>query len=213
MSKIIKSINYDQIDIINNIIDLHIESGVIDCDPTYSTGNFYKNGKITQPKYKYDIKPQSDDIIECDCTKLPLDDNSLNSIIFDPPFVISKGPSLNKEIKKGSLIITNRFSSCESIPILWDFYTKSIKEFYRVLNKNGILIFKCQDTVNGGKNYFSHIHVMNESIKNGFYPKDLFVLLAKSRIIGKMKKQQHARKFHSYFLVLQKKKVNIPYNL
>lgn len=208
----IKTISYNQTDIIKNIIDLHIDSGIIDCDPTYSTGVFYKKNNIPTPELKFDLYPQIDGVVKANSEDLPLDDNSLNSIIFDPPFIVSKGPSLKKN-KKGSNIISKRFSSYESIPLLWDYYTKSLKEFYRVLNDNGILIFKCQDTVSGGKNYFSHVYVMNESLKYGFYPKDLFVLLAKNRLIGKMNKQYHARKYHCYFWVFQKKKVNMPYNI
>ena len=208
---IIKSISYDQIEIINNIIKLHIDSGVIDCDPTYSTGVFYKKNKIKDPNLKFDIYPQSDDVIESDSRNLPLDDSSINSIMFDPPFVVSKGPSLKKN-KKGSNIISSRFSSYESIKELWSYYKESLIEFYRILKDDGVLIFKCQDTVSGGKNYFSHVFVMNKALETGFYPKDLFILNAKSRLIsGNMKNQQHARKFHSYFWVFKKRKVNIPY--
>jgi hypothetical protein len=47
---------------------------------------------------------------------------------------------------------------------------------------------------------------MNEAEKNGFYTKDLFILVAKTRMIGHNHKiQKHARKFHSYFLVFVKK--------
>jgi len=210
---IIKSISYDQVEIINNIIKLHIEKGVIDCDPTYSTGVFYKKNKITPPELKFDLYPQSGDIIKSNSNNLPLDDETLDSIMFDPPFVVSKGPSL-KNPKKGSNIISSRFSSYESIPLLWEYYSQSLKEFYRVLKPKGVLIFKCQDTVSGGKNYFSHSFVMNKALEIGYYPKDLFVLMAKSRLIsGNMKNQQHARKFHSYFWVFQKKKVNVPYDI
>jgi tRNA G10 N-methylase Trm11 len=209
----IKTIGYDQSEIIKNIIDLHIKEGIIDCDPTYSTGNFYKKNDINPPKLKYDISPQIDGVLESKSENLPLEDESLNSIMFDPPFVVSKGPSLKKK-KKGSNIISSRFSSYESIPLLWEYYTNSMKEFYRILKPGGKLIFKCQDTVSGGKNYFSHVHVMNEALKIGFYPKDLFILLAKNRLISSnMHNQQHARKYHSYFWVFEKKKVNIPYNI
>jgi len=206
----IKTISYDQTEIINNILELHVENGIIDCDPTYSTGNFYKNNNIKKPLLKFDLFPQSEEVEKSNSNNLPIENESLNTIMFDPPFLSSKGPSL-KEKKEGSNIITSRFSSFESIKELWIYYRESIIEFYRILDNNGILIFKCQDTVSGGKNYFSHVYVMNEALKVGFYPKDLFVLLAKNRIIGKMKKQQHARKYHSYFWVFQKKKVNIPY--
>ena len=51
----------------------------------------------------------------------------------------------------------------------------------------------------------SHIYIHNMAVDIGFYPKDLFVLNAKNRVIsGKHKNQQHARKFHSYFWVFEK---------
>lgn len=208
----IKTISYNQTEIINDILNLHVESGVIDCDPTYSTGNFYKKNNVPEPKLKYDLYPQIEGVEKANSENLPLDDNSIKTIMFDPPFVCSKGPSL-KEKKKGRNVISSRFSSYESVKQLWEYYKKSLSEFYRVMDKNGILIFKCQDTVSGGKNYFSHVYVMNEAIKTGFYPKDLFILLAKNRIIGKYKQQQHARKYHSYFWVFQKRNINIPYDI
>ena len=42
----VKSISYDQSEIIKWILDLHVKSHKIDCDPTYSIGNFYKNTGI-----------------------------------------------------------------------------------------------------------------------------------------------------------------------
>ena len=41
----------------------------------------------------------------------------------------------------------------------------------------GILIFKCQDKVSSGKQYMSHVFIINEAEKLGFYTKDLFILL------------------------------------
>jgi hypothetical protein len=68
-----------------------------------------------------------------------------------------------------------------------------------------VLIVKTQDTVSSGKQWFSHLYIMNEAERIGFYNKDLFILLAKNRIIGhNHKNQKHARKFHSYFIVLKK---------
>jgi hypothetical protein len=50
------------------------------------------------------------------------------------------------------------------------------------------------------------VFIINEAIKIGFYPKDLFILLAKNRIVAdwQLKNQKNARKFHSYFIVFQK---------
>ncbi len=207
---VIKSTSYDQEEIIKNIIKLHIPSGVIDCDPTYSIGNFYKKTGIEAPKYKFDIVPQAEGVEQASADKLPLENNSINSLLFDPPFLISVGPSLkqtdaSKKIDGKSNLIHQRFSSFESPKKLWDFYKASLEEGYRVLNENGVFIFKCQDTVSSSKQYFSHSYIMNIAVKIGFYPKDLFVLLAKNRMIsGKHANQFHARKYSSWFWVFEK---------
>lgn len=208
--EVIKSISYDNSEIIKNILELHSPQHCIDCDPTYSKGVFYTNSGIEPPKHKFDIMPQTADTIQADCRNLPLKDNEIYCLMFDPPFVISKGKSLYVN-KHGSNVISKRFSYFENPTELYDFYKSSLSEFYRVLKPNGILIFKCQDTVSSGIQYMSHIYIHNMAVRQGFYPKDLFVLNAKNRIIsGKHKNQQHARKFHSYFWIFEKdnKKIN-----
>ena len=88
-----------------------------------------------------------------------------------------------------------------------------MKEAYRILRPNGILIFKCQDKVSSNKQYMSHCFIMNEAVKIGFYPKDLFILLSKQRIVAdwQVKNQKNARKFHSYFWVFQKSNRTVKY--
>lgn len=201
---IIKSISYDNDEIIKSILELHIPNKIIDCDPCFSKGNFYKNNDISVPKYKFDIYPQTEDTVKADCRHLPLEDKSIDSLIFDPPFGIACGPSLNKT-KKGSNVIPNRFSSFPTPLALYKFYDESLAEFNRVLKDDGVLVFKCQDTVSGGINYMSHVYIHNMALSYEFYPKDLFILNSKNRLIsGKHKHQQHARKFHSYFWVFEK---------
>ena len=77
---IIKTINFNQQDLINDIIKLHVPSGQIDCDPCFSKGVFYKNGKVKIPIFRYDIEPQLLSVEKCDCRNLPLKDNSINSV-------------------------------------------------------------------------------------------------------------------------------------
>lgn len=193
----IKSIGFDQIDILQDIVTLYCPQG-FECDPTYSIGNFYKS-HIPQPRYKFDVKPQVPGVIQASADKLPLENESVNSINFDPPFLVKTG--------QGS-IIKNRFGEFASIPELWQFYDNSLKEFARVLKASGVLVFKCQDTVLSGKNWMSHCEVYSQAIKNGFACLDLFILLAKQRVLGKHQTQVHARKYHSYFWVFQKQPLN-----
>lgn len=206
----IKTISHDQEEIISSILNLHSPNGVIDLDPTYSKGVFYK-GSIQEPKYCFDISPKFSHVGQACATKLPLPADHVNTIMFDPPFLATQGPSL-KNTGKGNIINT-RFGVYPNEKKLHEFYIYSLMEFYRLLKPNGILIFKCQDKVSSGKQYFSHCFVYNKAIEAGFYPKDLFVLLAKNRIVANWQKknQQHARKYHSYFWVLQKKGRRINY--
>jgi tRNA G10 N-methylase Trm11 len=190
---------------------LHVPSHQIDCDPTYSKGNFYKNTGISEPQYKFDILPQSEDVVYGDCRNLPLENESIECEMFDPPFLATVGKSLKSNDNNNC--INKRFGVYPSENELHQMYIDTLKESYRILKPNGVLIFKCQDKVSSQKQYMSHVFVMNEAVKAGFYPKDLFILLAKNRIVAdwQLKNQQHARKFHSYFWVFEKKNVNVKY--
>ena len=205
---VISSINYDEQEIIRNILELHVPSKLIDCDPTYSIGNFYKKG-LSQPTYKFDKFPSIEGVVEATSDNLPLGRESIDTIMFDPPFVI--GGANYKESKEGSCIIAKRFTNFTSWEELQKMYSGSLKEFYRVLKHDGVVIFKCQDCVASAKQHFSHVWLMYEAVKQGFYPKDLFILLAKNRLTDK-RKQQHARKYHCYYWVFKKEVCKVFYN-
>ncbi len=207
----VKSISYDQSEIIKWILDLHVPQHYIDCDPTYSKGNFYNNTGIAHPKYRYDILPQCEGVEYGDSRNLPLASESINCMMFDPPFLATTGKSLSTDDDSNK--INKRFGVYPSEKELHQFYIDSLKESYRVLVENGILIFKCQDKISSGKQYMSHVFIMNEAVKIGFYPKDLFILLAKNRLVAdwQVKNQKNARKYHSYFWVFEKCNKNIEY--
>ena len=202
----VKSYSFDQHEIIKDIVKLYIPSGTIDLDPCYSKGVFYNTNLVNQPILKYDLYPQVQGVVQADCRHLPLADSSLDSIMFDPPFLATTGPSLKKN--DGSNIINKRFGVYETEKDLHQMYKEALQEFYRLLKPNGILVFKCQDKVSSGKQYMTHMYATLMAEDIGFYTRDMFVLLVKNRIVAdwQTKNQQHARKFHSYFIVFQKPK-------
>jgi tRNA G10 N-methylase Trm11 len=207
----VRSVSYDQSEIIKNILLLHTKAGKIDCDATYSKGVFYEKTGIEKPVYKFDIMPAVDGVVCADSRDLPLDNQSIDCMMFDPPFLATTGSSLTGDSANNK--INKRFGVYPSETELHQFYVDSIAEAHRVLRENGILIFKCQDKVSSGKQYMSHVFIANEAIKAGFYPKDLFILLAKNRIVAdwQIKNQKNARKFHCYFWVFQKCNRKIEY--
>ena len=210
--ELIKNIGYNQYEIIQNILKLYNEERPIECDITYSVGQFYKentfkndNGEtvtiqLGQPKYKFDLYPQTEDTIKLETEGvIPLDDNSVSSIMFDPPFII-------RENKTETSVIANRFCSYSNREELYKSYYLWIKECYRVLKPDGILIIKHQDCISSQcfMTSVEYSWLIAESV--GFNTVDSFTLLAKSRIKGNIKQQKHARRYDSVFKVLKKTK-------
>ena len=186
-STVIRSVDNNQFRILRNIMKLY---GIdkIDVDPTYSIGNFYKKqnvkGEIIQipdPTYKFDVYPQTKDVVKIEpLASWPLKDNSCHCINVDLPFVISphNAPSA-KDPNDGSCITQQRF--------------------------DGILIWKSQNSISAQKqiNTPEMSWFFAESI--GFDMVDKFVLTAEARLLSsKHSKQQHSRRFESYFLVFKK---------
>jgi hypothetical protein len=195
---VIKSTNHDEIQILNDINTLFLGGNGFDCDPTYGRGKFYK-GTFPMPCKVFDLFPRFDFVNQACATDLPISDNALNSMVFDPPFVAG-------HTKKPTGIIGGKYHGFPYMKDVWEFYAKSIEEHARVIKDGGIYVFKCQDSCSADRNWMSHVRVIALAEANGFYTRDLFILLAKNRLMGHNHKhiQKHARKFHSYFIVFEK---------
>jgi hypothetical protein len=193
-AKIIQSINFDQNQILADIINLH--TGLIELDPCYGSGVFWK--KLPKPKYCFDLNPRKPGIVSADVRHLPLKDNSISSAIFDPPFLARTGPGATLKARFGELVGT--------IQVLWEIYYDGMEELYRVLKPKGWMVVKCQDGVLSGKNNNTYGKICNKAEELGFVWKDLFILCATHRMMHpKHLIQRHARKYHSYFVIFYKK--------
>lgn len=208
---VIKNISYDQSEILMNIMQLHNNGQPFECDITASELKFYKKNKksrydIPVPNILMDVYPQSDDIIKITpFHKLPLEDNSISSIVVDLPFVISPKTCKSKttDIKEGSNLISNRFSSFYPADELFENIYWWIKECYRVLKEDGICVWKMESSVSGGREVWSVPFSFMVADRIGFYILDEFILEAKARLVSQ-KTQKHARKYTSTFWVFKK---------
>lgn len=206
VNELIKSISYDQDELLQWITSLYVEAGRFDVDPTFSRGGFYR--KIPPPKLCYDLVPQRKGVLQADCRRLPIKSGSIRSVIIDPPFLATTGKSLTGDTGN---VINRRFSVCRNERELAALYEAAIIEAHRVLCPGGVLVFKCQDKVSSGKQYMMHCSVYQWAIARGFEVLDLFILLARSRLVANWQRnQKHARKFHSYFWVFRKGKGVVP---
>jgi hypothetical protein len=196
IDKTIMSVSFDQDEILQNIVTLHCPSG-IECDASYGYGGFYKS--LPRPLHCFDIAPKKPEARVADSRALPLPAASIKSLMFDPPFVISH------HVESETYLMDAKYGGYRTLTELREHYAGSIKEFDRVLRPHGILIFKCQDQVHGRVNYFIHDEVLQLAKEAGFKAVDLFILIARNRFIGFVSKQNHARKFHSYFWVFKRR--------
>lgn len=191
---IIHSVFDRQFEVLDAIDRLH---GIkrYDVDPTYGCGSLHT--ARNRPDFCSDIDPLwGDGVLKHDCRDLPQESGSVGSIIFDPPFLAAGGISG---------IMHARYSSFRTVKSLYEFYNDAMAEFVRILRHKGLLVFKCQDILNGRTQGFSHCEIYLMALKLGYYAKDLFILTQNNRLPPtNMKTQQHARKAHCYFWVFQK---------
>lgn len=168
-----------------------------DVDPTFGSGGFYRSGKIALPEYRFDLKPRFKEVAQADCRDLPLLDESVGSILFDPPFLHAHG--------KAS-VMGRQYDSYPSQKALQEMYCGALKEFRRVLRPNGFLAFKHMNVVESGKQVWtSHWLWMEATLTHGYVQKDEAILVSESRMEGwNHKRQRHLRKYHCTFALFQR---------
>lgn len=197
----VKSIYWDEGEIILGIMALHNDGQPFEVDPCFSKGSFYIKNEVPMPRHRFDIMPVRPDVQRCDVRCLPLQDGSVGSVIFDPPFMFNPhGSALTR-------YAAERFTMFRTWDELVDCYTGALAEFWRVLRPGGIVAFKCQDYTDS-RTTMTHCWVWRWAQEAGLYVKDLLI---RARGVGDSGpaynpalRQKHARKFHSYWLVLEK---------
>lgn len=195
--EVVKSVQYNDQNILTSIRDMFLDGENFDLDPCYSSGKFYDG--IDQPVIKMDLYPESDEIIQNNIIDgIPLDDKSIKGIVFDPPFMFGKHG------KTDEYQMTKRFTMFDNWEDLVFMYQSALSEFYRILEKHGIVAFKCQDYTDS-KTTLTHCYIHNWAIDAGFKTEDLFINVHEcGRIWNSRLTQRHARKFHTYWMVFKK---------
>jgi hypothetical protein len=198
------------------ILELHVPVGAKIADVTWGKGVFWQQ----VPKGLYEIFG-TDIANGVDCRRLPYGNGSIDCVVLDPPYMEGfyrenvehkSGRGTHYSFRK-SYSNGDEVNDCEALKgtqkwhgAVTSMYFKAGLEAKRVLKKNGVFIVKCQDEVSAGKQWFTHVEIINEYQKYGYYAKDLFVVIRANRpSLSRLKKQMHARKNHSYFLVFVKK--------
>jgi hypothetical protein len=203
-------------EIFPKILELHVPKNSLIADVTWGNGVFWQN--VCEDDYKL---LATDIAAGIDCRNLPYLNETIDCVVLDPPYMegfYRKLPD-NKAGSGSHSTFAEAYSNGDEInedsanegtkkwhAAVTDMYFKAGREAFRVLKKNGVLIVKCQDEVSAGKQWLTHVEIINKYEEMGFYTKDLFVVVRNNRpSVSRLITQKHARKNHSYFLVFVKK--------
>lgn len=208
-------------DLFPEVLGLHVPAGSKIADVTFGKGVFWSNVDLHNYElFASDITPKQHPTIEVsaiDCTDLPYGDKSLDCIVFDPPYMEglfrrNKSHLAGEGSHKAFRINYSDGNAQKHGAPKWhdavtDLYCRAGREAVRVLKTKGIYIVKCQDEVSANTQRLTHVEIISAFESLGFYTKDLFILMRTNKpIIAGLKRQEHARKNHSYFLVFIKQK-------
>lgn len=200
-------------DVFPCILDLHVPAGSVVADVTYGKGIFWQ--KVAPDLYK--VLP-SDIATGTDCRDLPYADGTIDCVVLDPPYmegfyrkpgrsVAGRGTysTFRRAYSNGTEEAANGPHAPKYQEAVTALYVEAGHEAKRVLRDRGIFIVKCQDAVCANRQHLTHVEIINAYSEMGFYAKDLFVLVRSNRpAISRLIQQRHARKNHSYFIVMSK---------
>jgi len=192
-----------------DILRLHVPRGSKVADVTYGKGAFWKQVDPTlYTLLATDLKTG------VDCRRLPYEDASIDAVVLDPPYMEGffrqtaeqlAGSGSHASFREHYASSATTTSGPRYHAAVLSLYVEAAIEARRVLRNRGILIVKCQDEVSANQQHLTHVEIVNEYAAIGFHAKDLFVLVRTNRPgVSRLKKQVHARKNHSYFLVFVK---------
>lgn len=172
-------------------------------DATVNRGRFWKGSmrEVTG----LDIDPRYEPTVVGDNTKMPFAVESFDVVVYDPPHIPNQGKDKSKDFNARFGLVLR--SSKENHYALTHTFQPFVKEAFRVLRLEGILLCKITDYVHNHRYQWAHIEFIEAARKAGLTPCDCIIKIRKGPIIDpKWKKAHHSRRQHCYWLVFRKSK-------
>jgi len=186
------------------ILSLYVRPASTVADVTYGKGVFWK--RVPPGRYRLLATDLTGGV---DCRDLPYAADSVDCVVFDPPYMHTPGGTahVNHQNYEG-YYGNNRAAQVSGLKYheaVLDLYDRTGAEVRRVLRPEGIFIVKCADEVCANQQRLTHVEIIEAYKPRGFVIEDLFVLVRHNRPgVSRTLRQVHARKNHSYFLVFRK---------
>jgi SAM-dependent methyltransferase len=170
-------------------------------DATVNRGRFWRGS--TRPVIGLDINPIHRPQVVGDSRHLPFRPGSFDAVVYDPPHIPNQGRDNQKDFNtRFGLVIK---SSKENGYNFSHTYPPFVREAYRVLAPDGILLCKITDYVHNHRLQWAHLDLVRAAEEAGFLPCDCIIKIRKGPIVDpKWKVAHHARRHHCYWLVFRK---------
>lgn len=177
-------------DLMLRIAPLYLTGSVLDV--TYGKGNWW--AKFTPDPFTFHDLHTVDGV---DFRALPHDDNSFDTVCFDPPYIPQGGDHTTSSTAPA---FTQAFGlEKRTEAVLWDLIRAGLAECDRVARR--FVLVKCMDFVNAGRFNLGHLNVLDASRDLGMACHDLIVHNAGTgpgeHNITEIKRE---RRSHSYLL-------------
>lgn len=170
-------------------------------DATMNGGRFWRGSK--RPVIGLDNEISHHPSIVADNTSMPFRDDFLDVVVYDPPHIPNQGRDKQKDFNK-RFGLGNR-SPKENGYSFSHTYPPFVKEAYRVLKPEGILLCKITDYIHHHRYQWAHIDFVQAASAAGFQACDCVVKIRKGPIIDpRWKVAHHTRRQHCYWLVFRK---------
>ena len=170
-------------------------------DATINGGRFWRGSK--RPIIGLDIEASHRPSIVADNTSMPFRDASFDVVVYDPPHIPNQGRDKLKDFN-------TRFglglrSPKENGYNFSHTYPPFVREAYRVLKPEGILLCKIADYIHDHRYQWAHVELIQAAGAVGFLACDCIIKIRKGPIIDpKWKVAHHTRRQHCYWLVFRK---------
>lgn len=170
-------------------------------DATVNGRRFWRNS--TRRVIGVDLDPRHRPDICADHRVMPFTANSFDAIVYDPPHIPNQGRDRSKDFN-------TRFglgarSAKENGYTFSHTYPAFMREAWRVLVEDGVLLCKIADYIHNHRYQWAHIDLIRSGQEAGFTPCDCIIKVRKGPIVDpKWKVAHHSRRQHCYWIIFRK---------
>ena len=170
-------------------------------DATVNGGRFWRGSK--RKIIGLDISQEHRPSVVGDNTSMPFRDVYFDVVVYDPPHIPNQGRDKQKDFN--TRFGLGQRSAKEHGYNFAHLYPPFVREAYRVLKHDGILLCKIADYIHNHRYQWAHVDFIQAATAAGFCACDCIIKTRNGPIVDpKWNVAHHSRRVHVYWLVFRK---------